>query len=326
MSEDTPLEIYAVMNRLVVPYGANLELTAKCNLDCIHCYHVTCSGPEMSTDEVRALLDDLARLGGMELTLTGGEPLIRSDFTEIITYAVRTAGFSVKVFSNLTLLTEVIADVLASLTLNTVETTILGPDSLTHDGLTGHEGSFESLLRGIDMLNERSVPVSAKTVLMKPNRNKLGKMYDLAYGLNIPFRHDDTVFIQSDGGRKPLSLQIPETEIKRLRNIAGTGQDVAPGLCNMARSVISIGPDGAVYPCGAFPEAAGNVRDTPLAQIWGDAPLMKRVRSLRDEDYRVCRDCVYLTRCSGCVAMGMGLSSGRKYRCRLARKRLRHLS
>ena len=94
---DTP-SIYAYMNKRSVPYGVGLELTARCNLDCIHCYHVTCSGAEMSTDEITGLFDDLAQLGTMELTLTGGEPLLRSDFPEILLYAVKTTGFSVKIF------------------------------------------------------------------------------------------------------------------------------------------------------------------------------------------------------------------------------------
>ena len=90
---NAPTDIYALMNARLVPYGVSIELTARCNLDCVHCYHVRTSGSEMTTDEVRRVFDDLADLGTMELTLTGGEPLLREDFEELFVYAVRTTGF-----------------------------------------------------------------------------------------------------------------------------------------------------------------------------------------------------------------------------------------
>jgi len=57
----------------------------------------------MSTEEIKRILDEFASLGTMELTLSGGEPLLKSDFPDIISYAVEKTGFSVKLFSSLTL-------------------------------------------------------------------------------------------------------------------------------------------------------------------------------------------------------------------------------
>jgi len=326
MNGEHPPDIYALMNRRLVPYGVSLEITARCNLDCVHCYHVRCRGKEMDTGEIENLLDALAALGTMELTLTGGEPLLRRDFPQLLRYAVRETGFSVKLFSNLTLLTPETADLLASLPLNSVETTILGPDAVTHDGLTRRPGSFDAVIRAIGMLVERGVRCSAKTIVMKPNIAGLEAMYRLAERLGIPFRHDDGVFVESNGGRSPLALQLPPGDLARLRRRTGTGPSFPPGMCNIGKSVMSIAPDGSVYPCGPFPEKAGDIRETPLAEIWRDSPVMNRVRAIRNEDYHVCRECYYYERCNGCIAMGLGLSSGRIHPCRLARKRLRHLT
>jgi len=326
MNDEHPPDIYALMNRRLVPYGVSLEITARCNLDCVHCYHVRCRGKELDTGEIEEVLDALAALGTMELTLTGGEPLLRDDFPDILRCAVRETGFSVKLFSNLTLLTPETADLLASLPLNSVETTILGPDAATHDALTGRPGSFDAVIGAIEMLVERGVRCSAKTIVMKPNLAGLKAMYRLAEGLGIPFCHDDGVFVESNGRRSPLSLQIPDEEITRLRRRTGGGTGSLPGVCNIGKSVMSIAPDGSVYPCGPFPERAGDVRETPLAEIWRDSPVMNRVRGIRNGDYIVCQECYYFERCNGCVAMGLGLSSGRIYPCRLARKRLRNLT
>jgi len=57
-----------------------------------------------------------------------------------------------------------------------VETTILGPDEISRDGITGCPGSFKKLLGAIKMLEKCGVKLSAKTVVMKPNRDKLAAM------------------------------------------------------------------------------------------------------------------------------------------------------
>jgi radical SAM protein with 4Fe4S-binding SPASM domain len=317
-------DIYRIMNRRTIPYGVSLELTARCNLNCVHCYHVRTLGPEMDTGEVKSVLDQLAALGTLDLTFTGGEPFTRGDFPDLLRHAVVERGFSLKIFSNLTLLDASQADLLASYPLNRVETTLLGADPETHDSLTRCPGSFEAALRGIALLRERNVAVAAKTLLMQPNSAQLSAMYRLAGELGIPFRHDDGLFVESDGSRRPLALRISEQAMRRNRKKLGHRPDRnGPGSCNAAKSVMSISPDGSVYPCGPFPIPAGNIRRDSLAEIWRNAPLMRRVRSLAAEDYRVCPGCRYETACAGCVAMGRGLSEGRVHPCRVRRRRLR---
>lgn len=317
-------DIYAEMNRRGVPFGAGIELTARCNLDCIHCYHVRAAGPELDTRELYELLADLSALGVMELTFTGGEPLTRSDFFEAVRSAVEEYGFSVKVFSNLTLLDRRKADLLARIPLNRVETTLLGPDSPLHDSLTRCPGSFEKTLAGIRLLLDRGVRVRIKTVILKQNHHAAADIAGLAEKLGAPYQADDGVFVESDGRRGPLALRISEAEMLRdRRKRTGFSAKNKPHPCNAARSVLHIAPDGAVFPCGPFPVSAGNIRESSLESIWRKAPLMEYLRVMTDADYRSCRNCRYLARCNGCLAMGSGLARGRKYPCRLARKRIR---
>jgi len=314
------------MNKRCIPYGVNFELIARCNLDCRHCYHVQSTDKILETSEVKRVLDELAALGTLEVTFTGGEPLLRRDFIEIVRYAVETAGFSVKVFSNLTLLDEKTADVLAAFPLNSVETTILGPDAESHDALARVSGAFDKTIAAIRMLKVRGIRINAKTIAMKPNIKKLGKMFRLADTLGIPFRYDDSLFVESDGRRRPLALQVPDSMVRRLRKRTGGDRPYVPSVCNAARSIMSISPDGTVYPCGAFPVRVGSVRETPLKTIWYDAPIMKTLRAIRYDDYNVCKNCEYVLRCKGCMAIGMGLASGRTIRCRFERKKLKSIT
>jgi len=309
MDDLRPVSIYAEMNRRLTPWAVNLELTRRCNLACVHCYCTPSDRPELGTDEIRRVLDELAALGTMELTLTGGEPLLRRDFFDILDHAVMQCGYSVKIFSNLTLLDDAAAARLAAYPLNRVETTLLGPDALLHDRLSGTPGSFDATLTAIGRLKDRGIRVSAKTILMKGNRHRLHDIYALASTLGIGIRHDATLFVRTDGGRRPLGQAISARALRRYR------RKTAYTTCNAARSVMSIDADGSVRPCGPFPRAAGNCREQSIAEIWRHSPLMNHVRSLTGRAYRACRGCPLELRCGGCIAMGMGLAGGRTVRC-----------
>jgi len=93
--------------------------------------------------------------------------------------------------------------------------------------------------------------------------------------------------------------------------------------CNAAKSVMSISPDGSVFPCGPFPFPAGNIREQKLKDIWYDSEIMKTVRSLSTPDYKICNKCHYHEKCFGCISMGIGLSNGRIHPCFVSRKKLR---
>ena len=72
---------------LGVPLSAHIDLTFRCNERCIHCYLDHEDYGEMTTAEIKGVLDQLAEAGTFFLTLSGGEILLRKDFFEILEYA-----------------------------------------------------------------------------------------------------------------------------------------------------------------------------------------------------------------------------------------------
>ncbi len=316
-------DIYAEMNRRSVPYGVNLEITAACNLDCVHCYHVRPPEAEMSTAEICALLDDLASLGSMELTITGGEPLLRGDFGDILRHAIERDGFSVKIFSNLTLLDGSIARIIARAGVRGVETTLLGPDAVLHDRLAGMAGAFERTVAGIRLLMDHSVNVSVKTVAMKENVGCLEEMYRFAASLDVAFRHDDSLFVESDGRRRPLAHRISEREVRRSDARRRRRRSRNRGSCNAAKSVASLGPAGMSIPALRFPfRLDPSARDR--SRISGVIlRLMSSIRSLDDSDYGVCRNCIYDIRCGGVLRWARVLPMEGFTHCRMERKTIR---
>ena len=95
--------------------GGSLDLTARCNLNCVHCYIRQPAGDEavkageMTTDQFTWLIDRMAEAGTLFLLITGGEPLLRPDFEQIYTHAKR-RGMLISLFTNATLLTPRIAE------------------------------------------------------------------------------------------------------------------------------------------------------------------------------------------------------------------------
>src|SRR2546425_495497 len=89
---------------LHIPLSVHLDLTMRCNERCVHCYRLIERRPELTTDEVKALLDDLARAGTLYLTFSGGEIFLRKDLFELVEHA-RRLHFDVRLKSNALLVT-----------------------------------------------------------------------------------------------------------------------------------------------------------------------------------------------------------------------------
>jgi radical SAM protein with 4Fe4S-binding SPASM domain len=157
----------------------DLELTERCNNDCIHCYinlpadDTAARAQEMPTDEVQAILEEAAALGCWMVRFTGGEPLLREDFEALYLHA-RRLGLKVTLFTNATLLTPHLADLLARTPpLGKIEVSLYGMKRQSYEAVTRTPGSFEAAWRGIHLLLERRVPFVVKGALLPPNRDEM---------------------------------------------------------------------------------------------------------------------------------------------------------
>ena len=145
-----------------IPVNGAIEVTRRCPLTCCHCYNRQPFADkeererELTLNEHRELLDELQRAGTLWLLYTGGEIFAREDFVEIYRIA-RERGFLVSLFTNATLVTPEIADVLADLPPVSVEVTVYGSSRETYEHVTGVAGSFERCMNGLMLLKDRRV-------------------------------------------------------------------------------------------------------------------------------------------------------------------------
>jgi radical SAM protein with 4Fe4S-binding SPASM domain len=154
----------------------DIELTERCNCNCIHCYinlpadDSNAIQSELSTEDVKEILREAASLGCLRVRLTGGEPLLREDFSEIYT-AARRLGIRVAFLTNATLITPEIARLLVSIPpLEPIEITVYGMERDSCEAVTRMPGSFEAAWQGIHLILAERIPFIVKGAVLPPNR------------------------------------------------------------------------------------------------------------------------------------------------------------
>jgi radical SAM protein with 4Fe4S-binding SPASM domain len=157
----------------------DLELTERCNNNCIHCninLPMADDGArqrELSTMAIKGILSEAAALGALSVRFTGGEPLLREDFIELYLHA-RRLGLKGLLFTNARLITSELADLFARVPpLAKIEVTVYGMKLQTYEAGSRVPGSYEEFRRGVGLLLERNVPFVVKGALLPPNRAEM---------------------------------------------------------------------------------------------------------------------------------------------------------
>ena len=139
------------------PLSFELEVTARCNNDCRHCYINRPAGDreararELSLPEIEAIAGEAASLGAVWCLITGGEALLREDFFEIY-LALKRLGLLVSVFTNACLVTREHLALFTKYPPRDLEVTVYGVTPETYERVTRRPGSFAAFRRGLDLL------------------------------------------------------------------------------------------------------------------------------------------------------------------------------
>jgi len=157
----------------------DIELTERCNNDCLHCSinlpagDREARGREWPAGSWKKLLDEAASLGCLVVRLTGGEPLLREDFEDIYLHA-RRLGLRVMIFTNATLVTPSLARLLGQVPpLEAVEVSVYGMRRETYEAVTRTPGSFAAFRRGLGLLEENGVPFIVKGAVLPATRGEV---------------------------------------------------------------------------------------------------------------------------------------------------------
>ena len=201
-----------------IPFAGGVELTARCNLRCVHCYINKSADDgdalrrELTREQLCGILDQIADEGCLWLLLTGGEPLIRPDFKEVYRHA-KMKGLIITLFTNGTCIDEGVADFLADWRPFSVEITLYGRTEKTYEAVTRVAGSYKRCMKGIELLLERGLPLALKSTIVSRNKHELWEMKSFAEGLGVQFRFDPVIIPRVDNKRPVEQFRITPEEV-----------------------------------------------------------------------------------------------------------------
>jgi radical SAM protein with 4Fe4S-binding SPASM domain len=304
--------------KLNIPLSVQLDLTYRCNERCIHCYLDHHDHGEMTTVEIKDLLDQMAEAGVFYLTISGGEILMRRDFFEILEHA-RLRTFCIKLKTNGILMRTKEADRIKALGVETVQISIYSHIPEVHDAITKLPGSLKQSIEAIRRLRAHGIHVIMANVLMVQNVHDYAGVRALAAELDAQFLMDPTITPMMDGDRSVLNLNVDEAALREVfRNESLVGGNIeefcapplAPGEddmdqlpCSAGHTACYVSPYGDVYPCVQFPLPSGNVRRMKFVDIWRDSPQLKEVRSIKLRDMPSCSVCMHGGTCTRCPGL-----------------------
>ncbi len=289
------------------------NVTRRCNLKCVHCYaHAknTAFENELTTEQGKRLIDDLADFGSPVMLFSGGEPLVRKDLPQLAAYAVE-KGMRAVISTNGTLITPEMARNLKEIGLSYVGISLDGMEEI-NDRFRGVNGAFRSALEGIKNSQAAGIKVGLRFTINKFNVNEIPKIFQLLEDMDIPrvcFYHlvyagRGTDLVEEDltheGTRAAVDLIIDETkrlfakgkpkEVLTVDNHADgpyiyqrllkenpeRAKEVLELLKwnegnNSGRGIGCVSWDGEVYADQFWRHYSfGNVTDRPFSQIWTD--------------------------------------------------------
>jgi len=300
--------------RKLIPLDVSLELTWRCNFRCRHCYIPDFRAPDdISTPRLLELLEELAEMGTLFLSLTGGEPLLRRDW-DVVARRARKLGFQVSLLTNGSLVDERAADTLAELAVQ-VRVSFHSSDPVVFDRVTARDGSSARVLEGVERLRDRGVSVELNVPISSLNPDGATGVPRLAEALGVEARIFTTIVAAKDGDRAPLAVRLPALDAVRLAGGPGGGchlpdeaseHSAGDGpLCAAGVRYANITAAGDVLACNILPGPAGNINHAPFREIWEQSAHLQRIRAIRRPDLSECSTCSKLPYCGRCHAQAL---------------------
>lgn len=323
------------------PRSLDLEITSRCNASCRYCYYLNnpdVDYTDLPTERWLALFDELGQCQVMEVTLQGGEPLLREDFLTLVDGIVANR-MRFSILTNGSQLTSEIATHLKETgRCNQIQVSLDGSRADIHESLRG-ANTFAPALAAIQLLQQIELPVTVRVTVHPGNISDLPEIAKLLldemglpsfstnatsslgtsekYGakvfLNTVDRLNAIQTLADLDGQYPGRIQANagpladwrmfnamEDARRKEQPIPGRGRLVGCG-CIFDR--IAVRSDGAYVPCVMLPQMVlGQMGQDALADVWVNAAELNSMRErvkIPLASFDECRDCIWRENCTG---------------------------
>ncbi len=334
------------MTHFSAPLNVRFLTTLRCNGRCRYCYlsagrtGLKRFRNEMTTEQIKKLMDQCDKFGAVSLGFMGGEPFLRKDAIELIEYSLKLKIFTPTSTNGIILSDEKIAKKLADIAdkdLFSLQISIDGSKPEIHE-YTRSGIKFEKVVKCIKNMVDYGVRINTNTVVTKANIKDIPDLVSMLDKLGVPEATFSEFMPVGMGTKTAESLLLPYSDYynlqaevipklqKKYRNMQLYGKMLEPefwnekriqkpsshtvGRCVAGTTDICIAPDGTVLPCAwfvLFPEFwAENALKKGIVEIWNNS---KKLRMLRNVPIRgKCKHCEFSRSCyKGCHVLKWAL-------------------
>jgi radical SAM protein with 4Fe4S-binding SPASM domain len=318
------------------PISFDLEITARCNNDCRHCYINLPAGDreararELTLAEIERVAGDAVAMGAVWCLVSGGEPLLRSDFAAVY-MALKRKGLLVSVFTNACLITPAHIELFKKYPPRDIEVSVYGATRATYEAVTRRPGSYDAFSRGLDLLREGGLKVRFKAMAIRSNVHELAAISAFCRERTKDyFRFDPLLHLRFDGDPvrsaeiraerlTPEEIvaveRADEERFGALQKGCADGQLINPELehygcdhlfhCGAGNGSFSVGYDGTFRLCSSLwhRDTTYDLRRGTLREAWElVVPRVRDLRSTNKDFIERCRVCPIINLCLWCPA------------------------
>jgi len=316
------------------PLAFDLEITARCNNACRHCYINLPAGDtdaqsnELSPDEISRIADEAVSMGALSCLITGGEPLLRHDFADIY-LSLKKKGLLVSLFTNATIIAPEHIEIFREYPPRDLEVSVYGVTKETYESVTGTPGSFSAFMKGLSQLSESGIKPRLKAVALRSNVHELPQISEFCRERTKDyFRFDPLLHMRFDRNEEKNAMiraerldpeeivAIEKADTERFDSLMKSCDrhiHTDPAVqgckhifrCGAGRWAFTVGYDGQFRICPSLwhPQCMYDLRKGSLQEAWDIfTPHILDKRSDRREYLDTCGNCPVINLCLWCPA------------------------
>jgi radical SAM protein with 4Fe4S-binding SPASM domain len=314
------------------PVLAHLAVTDKCNMACKYCsvrkLHQACHCQnELSTEEWKKIINDLADWGVFQIGFTGGEPTLRKDLPELVRFT-HEKGCVCNLTTNGWFLDEKLVEELADAGMKQCQVSLDSHIPEVHDRLRG-QGSWKRVIKAVELMKEKGISVGIDCVLSKNNIKTIPGLIEWMTQQQIPYLtiiklkkgdlseqdfeelkpdyHEYSKIIKDICKRKineKPNITLDCGSVAHLQIVADKDKlsNLPIAGCPIGHHLICSSPNGDIYPCASLLDkrfCLGNLLTDDLKDIWNNNRVLKEFRLIKQKVEGKCKNCDRLDLCRG---------------------------
>ena len=302
-------------------FSLHMDITQACTERCRHCYVPEYDPLFLPYEKICEVVDEFRSMGGLSISLSGGECMLHPDFDKIVRY-IRSRDCIVSILSNLTLCSDEKIAVLKEADA-TVQVSLYSMTPSVHDAVTRRKGSWRETTDAIMRLRLADIPVRISCPAMQINYHDYPAVIKFAESLKMSAQTDFIMLAKADGDCSNLCnrLTLPQTrELLRdviLKAVPMESEYFNPGkkaempspeawkqqkICGAGIDSMCLNANGEYYPCPGFAGMPlGNCFKQSLEEVWLRSPAIQKIRAVRGASFPKCAVCKDRDYCSICM-------------------------